>query len=262
MELRALGTSGLQVSALGLGTVKFGRNQGMNYPAPFTLPSDAQALDLLALAWELGINLLDTAPAYGSSEQRLGQLLRHCRHDWVIATKVGEEFTDGASHFDFSAAATRHSVERSLRRLGVEALDVVLIHSNGDDVAILEQQAVLPTLRDLQQAGLIRAVGMSSKTVAGGLLAVQRCDVVMVTYNLMQQQELPVLEAAAQAGKGVLIKKGLLSGHLARLPAVDPLQAAWKALHTAPGVSSVVVGTLHPQHLRANVAAMQRCMAG
>ena len=125
MELRPLGATGLRVSPLGLGTVKFGRNQGVKYPQSFELPSDREALALLDLAWELGINLLDTAPAYGESEERLGRLLRHCRRDWVIVTKVGEEFRAGASHFDFSAAATRASVERSLRRLGVETLDPV-----------------------------------------------------------------------------------------------------------------------------------------
>ena len=68
MELRPLGATGLQVSPLGLGTVKFGRNQGVKYPQAFNLPSDREALALLELAWDLGINLLDTAPAYGESE--------------------------------------------------------------------------------------------------------------------------------------------------------------------------------------------------
>ncbi len=113
---------------------------------------------MLNLAWELGVNLLDTAPAYGVSEERLGRLLRQCRREWVIVTKVGEEFENGVSRFDFSAAATRAGVERSLRRLGVETLDAVLIHSNGDDLTILEQEAVLLTLRDLQRAGWVRAL--------------------------------------------------------------------------------------------------------
>lgn len=261
MELRALGATGLRVSPLGLGTVKFGRNQGVKYPQAFALPSDQAALALLDLAWDLGVNLLDTAPAYGVSEERLGRLLRQCRRDWVIVTKVGEEFADGVSHFDFSAAATRASVERSLRRLGVEALDAVLIHSNGADQAILEQEAVLPTLRELQQAGLVRTVGMSSKTIAGGLQAVERCDLVMVTYNLAHQEELPVIRAAHAAGKGVFIKKGLLSGHLDLHPnTVDPVLAALRCIYAEPGVSSVVVGTLNPDHLRANVAAMQKAI--
>lgn len=260
MELRPLGATGLSVSPLGLGTVKFGRNQAVKYPRPFALPSDQEALALLELAWDLGVNLLDTAPAYGESEARLGQLLRHCRRDWVIVTKVGEEFHAGISSFDFSAAATRASIERSLRRLGVETLDVVLIHSNGDDLAILEEQEVLPTLRQLQQAGRIRAIGLSSKTVAGGLRAVSRCDVVMMTYNLAHQEEVPVIHAAHAAGKGVLVKKGLLSGHLDLLKYDDPLQASMALIYAEAGVNSVVVGTLNPQHLQANVAAVRRAL--
>ncbi len=258
MELRRLGATGLQVSPLGLGTVKFGRNQGVKYPQPFALPSDQEALALLEQAWDLGINLLDTAPAYGDGEQRLGRWLRQCRRDWVIVTKVGEEFRDGVSHFDFSAAAARASVERSLRRLGVETLDAVLIHSSGDDLSILEQQAVLPTLLELKAAGRVRAVGMSTKTVVGGLRAVQCCDLVMVTYNPRQLEEVPVIRAAHAAGKGVLIKKGLLSGHLNQVPDADPVEAALRLIYAEPGVSSVVMGTLNRDHLQANAAIAAR----
>jgi aryl-alcohol dehydrogenase-like predicted oxidoreductase len=257
MELRPLGATGLQVSPLGLGTVKFGRNQGVKYPQPFDLPSDREALALLDLAWDLGINLLDTAPAYGVSEERLGRLLRQGRRDWIIVTKVGEEFDNGISRFDFSAAATRASVERSLRRLAVETLDVVLIHSNGDDLAILEREAVLLTLRDLQQAGRVRAVGMSTKTVAGGLQAVEHGDVVMATYNVRQREELPVIRAAQAANKGILIKKGLSSGHWTDRPEADPIRAALHLLYAEPGIASVVIGTLNPAHLQANVAAAE-----
>lgn len=257
MELRALGSTELRVSPLGLGTVKFGRNRGVKYPRPFELPSDREALTLLELAWDLGMNLLDTAPAYGESEERLGRLLRRCRRDWVIVTKVGEEFQDGESRFDFSAAATRASVERSLRRLGVDALDAVLIHSSGDDLHILEREGVLPVLLDLQRAGWVRSVGMSTKTVAGGLRALECCDVVMLTYNLSEREEWLVIQAARAAGKGVLIKKGLRSGHLDRTAGIDPIQASMELIFAEPGVSSVVVGTLNPAHLRANVVVAE-----
>lgn len=260
MELRPLGSTGLHVSPLGLGTVKFGRNRGVKYPRAFELPSDREALALLELAWDLGINLLDTAPAYGESEERLGRLLRRCRRDWVVVTKVGEEFDDGVSRFDFSAAAARASVERSLRRLGVEALDAVLIHSNGEDLAILEREGVLPALLDLKRAGLVRAVGMSTKTVAGGLRAVECCDLVMVTYNLVRREELPVIRAARAAGKGALVKKGLLGGHLNQVSSAEPARAALELIYAEPGVGSVVVGTLNPEHLRANVAIAEQVL--
>jgi hypothetical protein len=111
---RPLGSTGLLVSPLGLGTVKLAATR-REIPQWFHHPGDDEARLLLAQARELGINLIDTAPAYGRSEERLGPLLRGQRDEWVIVSKVGEEFDDGQSHFDFSAAHTRRSVERSLR---------------------------------------------------------------------------------------------------------------------------------------------------
>lgn len=250
---RPLGSTGLVVSPLGLGTVKLGRDQGVKYPNGFTIPDDRAAGELLAQARALGINLLDTAPAYGVSEQRLGPLLRGQRQDWVICSKVGEEFDDGASHFDFSGAHTRFSVERSLKRLETDYLDLVLVHSDGNDLLVLEQTEVYATLAQLKQEGLIRAFGFSGKTVAGGRKALQDGDCAMVTYNLAEQCERPVLDYAAAHGKGILIKKALASGH-ACLAGEDPVRASFELIFAHPAVSSAIVGTITPAHLAHNVA--------
>ncbi len=74
MLKRVLGSTGIDVSVLGLGTVKIGRNQQVKYPDGFELPDDKAVLGLFELAQSLGINFIDTAPAYGSSEQRLGEI--------------------------------------------------------------------------------------------------------------------------------------------------------------------------------------------
>jgi len=150
---RPLGHNGPQVSPLGLGTVKLGRDQGVKYPSGFQIPDDEAARMLLKLARDLGINLIDTAPAYGQSEERLGPLLRGQRQDWVIVSKVGEEFSDGQSRHDFSAAHTRRSVERSLKRLETDYIDLVLVHSDGNDLAILNDSEVYPTLAALKREG-------------------------------------------------------------------------------------------------------------
>ena len=125
--LRTLGNTGITVSALGLGTVKLGRDQGVKYPEGFQIPDDRAASALLDQALGLGINLIDTAPAYGISEERLGDLLQHQRDNWVICSKVGEEFTDGQSHYDFSPEHTVYSVERSLARLRTDFIDIVFV---------------------------------------------------------------------------------------------------------------------------------------
>jgi aryl-alcohol dehydrogenase-like predicted oxidoreductase len=201
MQNRLLGSTGIPVSPLGLGTVKFGRNQGVKYPEAFELPSDQTILNLIHHAKDLGINLLDTAPAYGNSEERLGKLLSGQRQDWVIVTKAGEEFIDGQSHFDFSKKHLRYSIERSLVRLQTDYLDVVLIHSNGHDQTLIEQEQVFSTLQRAKQQGLIRAYGMSSKTVAGGLLTVDHSDVAMVTYNPCTTNDKVVIQRAYEQQK-------------------------------------------------------------
>lgn len=269
---RALGNTGLQASCLGLGTVKFGRNQGVKYPTGFELPDDKQASSILALAYELGINLLDTAPAYGSSEERLGKLLKN-RHDWILCSKTGEEFTDGQSHFDFSAKYTQLSIERSLKRLRTDYLDLVLVHSDGNDEHIIQQTDCFETLLRLKQKGLIRAFGLSGKTVAGGLLALRYADAVMVTFNPAETGEREVIQQAHKQGKAVLIKKAFNSGHavasdtnadgakkhqaVSANQSSDPAQDSLRFVLNEPGVSSVIIGTINTHHLQANALAAQ-----
>lgn len=250
--LRPLPGTELVVSALGLGTVKFGRNEQVKYPTAFTIPDDAAVRQLLAQARALGINLLDTAPAYGNSEERLGQLLQQ-RHEWVIVTKVGEEFRNGESHFDFSARQTVASIERSLQRLNTDYLDIVLIHSDGNDEAILDQGDCVAALRDCQARGLVRAIGMSTKTLPGGMRAARELDVVMLTYNLQQRDEEAVV-LAEQLGKGVLVKKGLMSGHVQQ-PGRDLVRESMELILRRSGIHSMITGTINPSHLAANVAA-------
>lgn len=248
-----LGNTELLVSQIGLGTVKFGRNQKINYPNSFELPSDNAILELLQSAQELGINVLDTAPAYGTSEERLGKLLKNQRHDWILCTKVGEEFMNGDSFFDFSKDHIRQSIERSLQRLNTDYLDIVMVHSNGEDIKIIEQHDVFSTLADLKKSGIIRAFGMSTKTLEGGLKAVEQSDVVMVTYNPIHTHEQPVIAHAKQNNKGIFIKKALASGHLQKIAHDDPVQVAMNFIFQQPGVSSIILGTLNPSHLKHNV---------
>ncbi len=259
MEMRPIADTGIRVSVIGLGTVKFGRNQGVKYPQGFDLPDEAALSDLLALAREEGINLLDTAPAYGSSEERLGRLLAGQRQDWVISTKAGEIFENGRSRFDFTPAGLTASIEESLRRLRTDYVDILLIHSDGRDMEIIERDGVLDTMARIKRRGLTRAIGFSGKTVAGALMALEEVDVVMATLNPAWREEWPVLEAAAAQGKAVLIKKAFNSGHAALDGGAE---AALRLSLTAPGVASVVCGTISPAHLSQNAALARRICAG
>lgn len=259
LPLRPFGSTGLEVSPLGLGTVKFGRDKGLKHPGAFVIPSDREAADLVALAADLGINLIDTAPAYGSSEERLGGLLAGQRERWVVCTKVGEEFDNdtGLSSFDFSASHIRSSVERSLRRLRTDRIDMVLVHSDGRDLALIAE-GVLDTLGRLKAEGSIRAFGMSTKTVEGAIACLDRADCAMVTYNVADVSERPAIERAAALGKGILVKKPLASGHLGSATAAE----SFRHILSCPGVGSIIAGTIDPHHLSANVEACAAALAG
>ena len=252
-----MGSTGIEVSVLGLGTVKLGRDQEVKYPSGFTIPDDNEVRDLLSLAKDLGINFIDTAPAYGNSEERLGQLMTN-PNDWVIMTKVGEIFENGQSSFDFSAEHTRMSVERSLKRLKRESLDMVLVHSNGDDMHIINNEGALEELDRLKQKGLIQSYGMSTKTVEGGMWIVENTDVVMATLNLGDDHDLPVIARAAELNKGVIIKKALQSGHADKSAGGSGVEQAFEYIFEHKGVSSVIVGTINAKHLKQNVDVVNR----
>ncbi len=259
MWMRELGQSGINISALGLGTVKLGRDQGVKYPESFTIPDDKAALSLIDRASDLGINLIDTAPAYGNSEQRLGRLLKNRRDRWVICSKVGEEFENQESSYNFSPEHTQFSVERSLKRLKTDVIDIVLIHSDGNDLEIINNFGTLEALAGLKKKGLIRAFGMSTKTVAGGIAAAEKSDVVMATYNLSYQDELPVLNYCLEHNKGVLLKKALASGHLPH-GEQHPLEASLKLVFAHDGASSAIIGTINPRHLESNILTARKVL--
>ena len=249
LEKRYLGQSGINVSCLGLGTVKFGRNRQVKYPEKFSLPSLEELEGILNKTRELGINFLDTAPAYGDSEEKIGRVIRD-RSEWIICTKVGEEFTNGQSSFNFSGSHVRTSIQRSLKNLKTDYLDIVLVHSNGDDETIIDNTDCLETLARLKEKGIIRAFGMSTKTIQGGIRATDLTDVVMVTLNTSSKEDLPVIKNALSKNKGVLVKKALNSGNLSE----NSLEKNLNFVINTSGVTSIVVGTINQEHLAANVS--------
>jgi aryl-alcohol dehydrogenase-like predicted oxidoreductase len=249
MVLRRLGRTGLLVSPIGFGAFKIGRNRGIKYPAGYELPDEAAVHRLLNGVLDCGVNYIDTAPAYGVSEERIGAALAHRRGEFVLSPKVGETFENDRSTYDFSAAAVRASVQRSLMRLKTDVLDVVFIHSHGDDLKILDETDAVATLHDLRDAGHVRAVGFSGKTVDGARAALAWADVLMVEYHLDDRSHEDVIgEAASPAiDAGVVIKKPLASGRL------EP-RAAIEFILSNANVASVIIGGLDLDHVRDNVA--------
>ncbi len=246
MAPRRLGRTDLLVTPIGFGAFKIGRNEGIKYPCGYALPDESESTRLLNAVLDAGIRYIDTAPAYGLSEERIGRAIAHRRAEYVLSTKVGEEFAEGVSRYDFSAGAIERSLERSLRRLRTDVLDIVMIHTHADDLAILSQTDAVACLQRARQRGWMRAIGWSGKSVAAERLALHWADVLMVEYHADDPSHAEVIAAAGQSGVGVVVKKGLASGRL------DAQQALAFVLRNS-AVDSVVVGSLNLDHLLANV---------
>lgn len=243
--MRPIGETGLSVPALGFGAFKIGRNQGIKYPTPYDLPDEAAVANLLNSVLDMGCTLIDTAPAYGLSEARIGNAISHRRDEFVLSTKVGETYIDGQSIFDFSAEGGRKSLERSLRNLKTDVLDIVFIHSNGEDRKILEETDTVGTLQDFRSRGLIRAIGLSGKTIEGARSALAWADALMVEYHLNDTTHASLIDEAAAHGVAIFVKKGLSSGKLAPDEAI-------RFVLSNENVTSLIVGGLNVDHFESN----------
>ena len=246
MHIRPLGRTGLEVSVLGFGAFKIGRNQGIKYQQGYELPDDPQVDRLMATVRGLGISYIDTAPAYGTSEERLGRVLAPDLDEVVISTKVGETFQDGVSQFDYSPESTRASVERSALRLGRDVLDVVLVHSDGNDLPIQDSSGVVETLLALKAEGRVRAIGFSGKTTEGAFRSLEWADVLMVEFHIEDRSHEEVIREAHH--------RGIASGQL-------PASEAIGFVLAQPGVSSLIVGSLDEGHLRENAERAESTVA-
>jgi len=239
MEYRTLGRTGLKVSTLGFGCGDVGGLMVRGTPA--------ERERGVARAMELGINYLDTAPAYGSgeSEKNLGQVLRALKPAAIVGTKWRLVAADLAD----VAGAVARSVETSLGRLGLERVDLLHLHNLigrvGEErplgvARVLE--AVVPAVRRLQEQGKVRFFGVTASGETGALhraLSSGAIDTAQVVFNLLNPTgayALPVgypaqdydrlLVLAREQGVGTIgiraVAGGALSGQVERHPTAIP----------------------------------------
>ena len=213
MQYRTLGRTGVQVSTLALGTMNFGRLGG-------TTQEDVTALVDAAL--EAGINLVDTADVYsgGESEELLGKALAGRRDDVVLATKAGLPMGEDRGRRGSSRRWLVTALEDSLRRLGVDHVDLFQVHRW--DPATSDEET-LSALTDLQRAGKIRYFGSSTFPAyrivqaqwAARELRLSRYVTEQPSYSILQRGiEADVLPVSEEYGLGVLVWSPLASGWL------------------------------------------------
>ena len=248
---RPFGQLDISTSPLGLGTVKIGRNKNIKNACGDGghLPSPQDCLKLLSLAKDLGINVIDTAPAYGVAENMLGSTLGSLRKDFHLMTKVGESFCSqtGKSTYQFDTTSITKSLENSLRQLKTDYLDFVSIHCSRNDYEELSSTDVIPTLKKFREKGIIRGIGASIYSEKAAHLSLHELDGIMVQYNTKDQQHQSTLQQAFRQQKAILIKKPLVQGFSNKIE--DALEVVFQQNVN----QCAVFGTLNTEHLIQNV---------
>ncbi|WP_433887280.1 aldo/keto reductase [Pseudomonas vranovensis] len=217
MIYRPLGQSGLQVSALTLGSMMFGEQT-----------STEDSLRIIAKAWDQGINFIDTADVYnaGRSEEIVGEAIARHRHDWILASKVGFGPAEGLPNR--SGLSRKHifnAIEASLTRLGTDYLDIYYLHREDHNTPL---EVTVGAIGDLLRQGKIRHWGVSNFRGwrIGELcnlaerLGVPKPVVSQPLYNIVNRQAEPEqFSAAAHHGLGIVpyspLARGVLSGKYA-----------------------------------------------
>ncbi len=223
MEYRALGSTGLQVSAVGLGAWELGGAATLTFESLGSIAhgyghvDDREAIGLVHRCEGLGINFVDTAPIYGDghSEELLGKALVGRRNRWILATKGGHGASDGQAWTDFSEVRILSQMDESLRRLRTDHVDVYLLHGpRPEDIA---QGECLSALSKLKALGKARFVGVS---LGRNQLGVELCerrlaDVLQQSIGLTSPAAIVELLPAAQAaGVGIVARGAFASGFL------------------------------------------------
>jgi aryl-alcohol dehydrogenase-like predicted oxidoreductase len=207
---------GKNISEIGLGCWQLG---GGDWGAL----SDTDAIEILRASYSSGVNFFDTADVYGGglSEERLGRWLAADRpEDCFIATKLGRRADPGWPE-NFSAASLRAHTEDSLKRLGVESLDLTQLHCIPTEV--LQKGDVFETLRTLKAEGKLKNFGVSVESMEEAQLCLQQDGLasLQIIFNIFRQKPIHALFAEAKAKNVALIVRlplasGLLSGKITK----------------------------------------------
>lgn len=264
-----LGSTEMQVYRLGFG----GHEISASSPAVVDR--------LLNTALDQHINLIDTAECYGKSEELIGKAIGHRRNEYYLLTKCGHAghagHASGEPLPDWHPRLLEHSIERSLKRLRTDYLDIMQLHNCPQN--ILRRGDVLTILQRAQQAGKIRYLGYSGDRV-DALYAVQSgaFDTLQTTVNIADQEAIDYLiPLAKQMGMGVIAKHSLANvAWLNPSPPTDPTRHVyWQRLKhlrypflaaensqaisialrftlSIPGVDAALVGTVNPERFAYN----------
>lgn len=262
MEKRKLGKTGMDVTVLGFGAAEIG----------FRGVAQETVDQLINGALDAGLNIIDTAECYPASEEKIGQAVSSRRNEFFLFSKTGHE-GDG-DHWNPAKMAA--AVDRSLKRLQTDRLDLLQLHSCSEEQ--LRQGHVVEVVQRAREAGKTRFIGYSGDGQAA-LYAVESgaFDTLQISVSIADQEALDlVLRAAEKRGLGVIAKRPIANAIWKESRKPDPYyQTYWERLHkldydflkgdlkqavgtalrftlSADGVHTAIVGTTQPGRWREN----------
>jgi aryl-alcohol dehydrogenase-like predicted oxidoreductase len=284
---RTLGRTGADVTVLSFGAMELrGRPRGPDI-------ADQDAGRLLNAVLDGGINLIDTSPDYGRSEELIGSYIGHRRDEFFLASKCGcplelpADIPPPYPH-DYSPGNVRADVEQSLRRLRTDRLDLVQVHMSPTRAA-LEQNHTVETLNELRAEGKVRFIGMSG--ILPNLpdhIAMDVFDVFQIPYSAVQRDHEELITRAADGGAGTFIRGGAARGaaseeknwrtgplsqdpgagqrnwdtsgvaDLVKEAGMSNMEFVLRFTLSHPGLSTTIVGTSNPAHLTGNIAIAEQ----
>jgi aryl-alcohol dehydrogenase-like predicted oxidoreductase len=277
MEKRPFGKTGDQVTPLGFG----------GGPVGFLQIEQERVTRILNLLLDAGVNLIDTAARYPGSEVAIGNAVGHRRDQYLLVSKCGSK-VEGVTGEPWSAELVTSTVERALRNLQTDHLDVMLLHSC--DLNVLKKGEALGALVKARDAGKIRFAGCSADNETAAYAAtLPDISVIETSVNIADQANIDLVLPLAQKNDiGVLAKRpvanaawkepstqqGIYAGyaatyhdrlkkmgiHHADFGFTGPASQAWTELAlrftlSQPGVHCAIIGTTNPDHAQQNLAA-------
>jgi len=280
MQRSAFGRTGLEVSILGFG----------GGPVGFLETAQHRVANILNVLLDDGVNLIDTAAMYLGSEEAIGQSVSHRRDEYVLVSKCGQAMADLAGK-EWSADVITQTVDRSLRRLRTDHLDVMLLHSC--ELEVLKQGEAVGALIRARDAGKVRFVGYSGDNEAAGYAAeLPDVAVIEMSVNICDQAHIDmVLPKTQHHNVGVIAKRPIANAAWKPLTdqrgiyadyvktysqrfatlGVEPSalgfdgdanriwpEIALRFTLSQPGVHTAIIGTTDPTHAQANIVAASK----
>jgi aryl-alcohol dehydrogenase-like predicted oxidoreductase len=279
MNKTSLGKTGLQVSPIGFGGA----------PAAYLAADRQRCTSMLNKLLDAGMNVLDTAASYPGSERFIGDHLSARRKDYVIISKCGSKIPESTAA-PWSAKLVTDTVDRALRLLKTDVVDVMLLHSC--DLKTLKQGEAMGALAKARDAGKIRFAGYSGDNEAAEFAAtLPDVAVIETSINLVDQVNLSWVPKAQEKQIGVIAKRPIANAawkelhqqpgmyqsyakeytdrfrmmglHLSDLGYNESDPTAWAEIAlrftiSQPGVQTAVIGTTNPKNAEANLAAANK----